>query len=92
MFVLITGFTEIERPVQASRARFWAIIQSSEPLRWRTAKDVVGDRTEIRAVTGLLEVIYPASVIFPGDRRNGQPLADLLVEEWHADGGSSDGF
>lgn len=53
---------------------------------------MVGDRTEIRAVTGLLEVIYPASVIFPGDRRNGQPLADLLVEEWHADGGSSDGF
>lgn len=26
------------------------------------------------------------------DRRNGQPLADLLVEKWHTDGGSSDGF
>lgn len=65
MFVLITGLTEMERPVQASRARFWAIIQSSEPLRWRTAKDVVGDRTETRAVTGLLEVIYPVSIVFP---------------------------
>lgn len=65
MLVLMTGLMEIERPVQASRARFWAIIQSSEPLRWRTAKDVVGDRTETMAVTGLLEVIYAASIIFP---------------------------
>lgn len=44
-----------ERPVQASSARRWATIQSTEPLRWTTAKDVLGDRTETKAVTGLAE-------------------------------------
>lgn len=58
MFVFITGLMERDRPVQASRARLWAMIQSSEPLRWRTAKDVVGDRTETRADTGLVEEIF----------------------------------
>lgn len=28
----------------------------------------------------------------PDDRRNEQPLTDFLVEKWHTNGGSSDGF
>lgn len=44
-----------DRPVHASRARRCATIQSTEPLRFTTANEVVGDRTETRAVTGLAE-------------------------------------
>lgn len=55
----IVGRIERERPVHASRARLWATIQSTEPLRWTTAKDVLGFRTETRAVTGLAEETYP---------------------------------
>lgn len=60
MFASITGLTERERPDQASRPRLCATIQSTEPLRLITAKDVLGFRTDIRAVTGLAEEIYPS--------------------------------
>lgn len=53
--LLMTGRMETERPVQASRARLWETIQSTEPSRWTTPKEVVGFRTEIKAVTGLAE-------------------------------------
>lgn len=53
--VLMVGLMDKDRPVQANRARRWATIQSTEPLRFTTAKEVVGDRTETRAVTGLAE-------------------------------------
>lgn len=57
-FVLILGLTVRDRPVHASRARRCATIQSTEPLRLTTAKEVVGDRTDTRAVTGLAEEIW----------------------------------
>lgn len=46
-----------DRPVHASKARRWATIQSTEPFRLTTAKEVFGDRTETRALTGLAEEI-----------------------------------
>lgn len=51
----MVGLMDKDRPVHASSARRCATIQSTEPLRFTTAKDVVGDRTEMRAVTGLAE-------------------------------------
>lgn len=47
-----------DRPVHASKARLWATIQSTEPLTLTTAKEVLGDRTETRAVTGVGEDIW----------------------------------
>lgn len=58
-----------ERPVQASSARRWATIQSTEPLTWTTAKEVLGDRTDTKAVTGLAEETFWY--------RNGMPTAAL---------------
>lgn len=51
-----------DRPVQASKARLWVTIQSTEPLRFTTAKEVVGVRTEMRAVTGLVEETWGRSM------------------------------
>ena len=59
----IVGRIERERPVHASRARLWETIQSTEPLRWTTAKDVLGFRTETKAVTGLAEETYPTHIV-----------------------------
>lgn len=56
--VLIVGLMDKDRPVHASNARRWATIQSTEPLRFTTVKEVFGDRTEMRAVTGLAEETY----------------------------------
>lgn len=47
-----------------------------------------GDQGSHRTARGDLSSVN----CLPGDRRNGQPLADLLVKEWHTDGGSSDRF
>ena len=54
-FVLMVGLMDKDRPVHASRARRWATIQSTEPLRFTTAKEVVGERTEMSALTGLAD-------------------------------------
>jgi hypothetical protein len=54
-FVLIVGLIERDRPVHASKALLWATIQSTDPLTFTTAKEVLGDRTETRAVTGVAE-------------------------------------
>ena len=91
----IVGRIERERPVHASRARLWETIQSTEPLRWTTAKDVLGFRTETRAVTGLAEETYPPvlSVIIRVTTKIYKiPRTDFLVEKWYADGSSSDGL
>lgn len=44
-------------PVHASRALRCVTIQSVVPSRWRTAKDVVGDFVEMRAVIGEVAVM-----------------------------------
>jgi len=54
-FVLIVGLIDRDRPVHASKARLWATIQSTDPLTFTTANEVLGDRTETRAVTGVAE-------------------------------------
>lgn len=54
-FVLIVGRIDNERPVHASRAFLCVTIQSTAPVSCTTAKEVTGDRTEIRAVTGLVD-------------------------------------
>ena len=56
-FALIVGLMFRDRPVHASKARLWATIQSTERLTFTTAQEVLGDRTETRAVTGLGEEI-----------------------------------
>lgn len=58
MLALIVGLMDKDRPVHASKARRWATIQSTEPLRFTTANEVLGDRTETSAVTGLAEETY----------------------------------
>jgi hypothetical protein len=43
-------------PVHANRARRCAIFQSVVPVRWRTAREAMGDLGEIRAVMGVVVV------------------------------------
>lgn len=54
----MVGLIDRDRPVHASKARRWATIQSTDPLTFTTAKEVLGDRTETRAVTGVAEETY----------------------------------
>lgn len=59
MLVLILGLTDSACPVHASSADLCATIQSNLPSRWTTAKEVMGDLDEMRAVTGVVDDIYP---------------------------------
>lgn len=89
----MTGRIETERPVQASRARRCETIQSTEPSRFTTPKEVVGLRTESRAVTGLAEETCQ-SISDPPVHCHciRSKSTDLLVKKWNAEGGSSDGL
>ena len=55
--VLIRGRIDNDWPVHASRARRWATIQSTVPLRCTTLNDVTGDGTDTNAFTGVGEDI-----------------------------------
>jgi hypothetical protein len=72
MLVLIVGLMDKDRPVHASKARRWATIQSTEPLRFTTVNEVLGDRTETSAVTGLAEETYILVNILPEIKHNHQ--------------------
>ena len=54
-FRLIVGLMVRVCPVHASKACLWATIQSIVPFRWTTAKEVIGDFVEIRAVIGVAD-------------------------------------
>jgi hypothetical protein len=52
------GLIERAWPVQASNAARCATIQSTVPFKFTTANDVMGDRTDIKAVRGLVDDIF----------------------------------
>ena len=54
----MTGRVARVDPVHASKACLWHIIQSTVPSRCTVASEVMGDLVEIRAVTGVVEVIF----------------------------------
>lgn len=55
---LMLGLIERLDPVQASRAFRWASFQSDVPSSCRIANEVRGDFVVIRALTGVVEVIF----------------------------------
>jgi hypothetical protein len=92
-FVLIVGLIDRDRPVHASKARLWATIQSTDPLTFTTANEVLGDRTETRAVTGVAEETWEVLMaVFQAAISLLSRASYLLVEKGHSDNGPPEGF
>lgn len=77
---LILGVTESVEPVQASSAFRCASFQSVVPSSWRMAKDVRGDFVAMRALMGVVDVIFWYRNGMPTRaRRNGESMRRLDI-------------